>query len=84
MLETGSIHSPIQRVPSGATGDRAADRARDTAATRVQGVHGRDGTGDRHPYSTARAGTGGLRPKLKWGSKAHGQSVWLGVSGEAG
>ena len=43
---------------------------------------GRDG--DRHPCSIGWAGAEGLRSELKWGSRAHGQRIWMGVPGGAG
>lgn len=47
------------RVPSGATGNRAADRTGHVAAVLLQRVHVQDGAGDRSPYIGAQAGTSG-------------------------
>lgn len=44
---------------SGAAEAGSEDRTGDRTAAQVQGDHVPDRTGDRHPYSTAQAGTGG-------------------------
>lgn len=72
------------RVPSGAAGDRAADRTGDVAATRVWGVHvGHGGLGTDTP--TASLGQGlGAQAWAEMGLQGPRQRVWVGVPGEAG